>query len=48
LWDALTGQERGTLRGHTSPLFALSFTADRQALISVDAEGAVRLWEAAK
>jgi WD40 repeat protein len=45
LWDEATGQERGTLRGHSVQVSALTFSPDGQALASVDAGSAIRLWE---
>ena len=42
LWDGVTGQERSSLPGHTSPIHAVSFTRDNKTLISVDENGDVR------
>jgi WD40 repeat protein/serine/threonine protein kinase len=44
IWDPQTGQERGTLTGHTNSPIALHFTHGGKRLVSVDRDGGVRLW----
>lgn len=43
-WDAATGQDEGSLVGHTEPITALHYTADGALLVSAGLDGAVRLW----
>jgi Flp pilus assembly protein TadD len=44
LWDAATGQELLTLKGHTGPVDGLAFSPDGQRLATAGAD--VRVWEA--
>jgi WD40 repeat protein len=47
LWDAWTGQERATLRGHQSPVRAARFSPDGLTLATADESGVIKLWSAA-
>ncbi len=47
LWDAATGQEVLTLRGHSGAISRLTFSADGRFLASSSKDGSVKLWEAA-
>jgi WD40 repeat protein len=47
LWNPVTGEEIGALRGHDCSVFALSFSPDGRLLASGDCSGAVKLWEVA-
>ncbi len=44
IWDTDTGQARGTMEGHTEPIFALTFTTDGKTLISGSDDKSVREW----
>jgi WD40 repeat protein len=46
LWDAQSGEERGTLTGHEAWVRSLEFSRDGRTLASIDHDGGVRLWEA--
>jgi WD40 repeat protein len=47
LWDAWTGQERATLRGHQSPVRAARFSPDGLTLVTGDEGGVIKVWSAA-
>jgi WD40 repeat protein len=47
LWDAVTGQPRGALPGHTSLVQAVQFSPDGATLASADVKGTVKLWDVA-
>ncbi len=47
LWDAESGQEVLTLRGHSGAIVRLTFSADGRFLASSSKDGTVKLWEAA-
>jgi WD40 repeat protein/serine/threonine protein kinase/regulator of sirC expression with transglutaminase-like and TPR domain len=44
LWDAATGQLRGTLKGHTAAVYSIAFDEAGQTLASASTDGSVRLW----
>jgi hypothetical protein len=46
LWDARTGQEFRTLRGHTGWVWSVAFAADSQVLASGSFDCTVKLWDA--
>jgi WD40 repeat protein len=48
LWDASTGQEILTLRGHTAQTKCVAWNTDGSLLATGDASGAVKLWNPAK
>ncbi|MFS8067663.1 MAG: WD40 repeat domain-containing protein, partial [Byssovorax sp.] len=47
LWDVATGQQRGTLRGHSGEVVGFSISADRRLLASASTDRTVRLWDLA-
>jgi WD40 repeat protein len=49
LWDVNTGQERGTLKGHTGSVNALAFIStapDSELLVSAGDDSTIRIWDA--
>jgi hypothetical protein len=46
VWDALTGQLKFTLKGHTSSVTSVAFSPDGQRLASGSWDKAVNLWDA--
>jgi hypothetical protein len=47
LWDAVSGRELLTLKGHTGPVWSVAVTADGRRLVTGSEDGTVRIWEAA-
>jgi WD40 repeat protein len=47
LWDARTGQELHTLRGHTSPVLRVAFASSQRGavLASASGDGTIKLWD---
>jgi len=45
VWDAETGIERLTLRGHTTPVQAVAFGPDGGRLVSLDQGGTIKTWD---
>ena len=46
LWDARTGRDVLTMRGHSDRVWGLNFSPSGDALVSASADGKVLLWEA--
>jgi WD40 repeat protein len=45
LWDAVKGEELPALRGHTGPVYALTFSPDGKQLLSAGQDRTIRVWE---
>lgn len=50
IWEAqtdfdLTGQELGTLKGHTAEVIALQYNSDGNQIISGSFDGTVNIWD---
>ena len=47
VWDALTGLEKLSLKGHTGVVTAVAYTPDGKSIASVGDDSTLRLWNAA-
>ena len=46
LWDAVTGQEKSVLTGHTGGVGSIAFSPDGGTLASGSGDNTVHLWDA--
>jgi hypothetical protein len=46
VWDARTGQELLSLKGHTAPVLSVCFSPDGNRLVSTDSGGKTLVWDA--
>ena len=47
LWDAATGQQLHTLRGHSSRVWSVAFSVDSQRVFSASEDKTLKVWSAA-
>jgi WD40 repeat protein len=47
LWDAVTGQELATLKGHGDTVLSVAFSPDGKTLATGSGDHTVKLWRAA-
>ena len=47
VWDAASGTERHTLRGHTASVSGCALSADGQTIVSASHDQTLKVWDAA-
>jgi len=45
LWEAVTGQEIRTFKGHSREITSVGFSPDKKYIISGSSDAAIKLWE---
>jgi WD40 repeat protein len=47
VWDAATGQELLTLRGHSGPVYGVAYSPDGKRLATASSDHTAKVWDAA-
>ena len=45
VWDAQTGQETLTLKGHSEPVWSVSFSPDGKRIVSGSLDDTLKVWD---
>jgi WD40 repeat protein len=45
VWDAETGQEMLTLKGHSDPVYSVAFSSDGKRIVSGSDDNTLKVWD---